>query len=236
MVKTKRKLAPRTPRNMIRANRRMNPSEKIRRPKARVPSERSRRSADYVKAYRNSLSTDQLYRSYAIATASTKWRCIIRSKGKPKKTGTVGRPSKHAFRPDNYEELLALIPECHRVKPTAIGQCAIYVPHDPSHCDSWTNAKVAGISRHKETNWILFEKPCVEYANPYVLLRTSSSLYVTSSDSPFRTQSGLIPISVVPSTSGVALDRLQGESSVRRGVLVCMCGEFSIGTSASLHV
>jgi len=175
MVKTKRKRAPRTPRNMTRANRKMNPSEKIRRTKARLPSERTRRNYHYVTAYRNSRTPDELYRYYAISAASQKWRCIIRSKGKPKKTATVGRPSTHAFRPDNYDELLDLIPKCHRVKPTGLGQCAIYLPHDRRRCDSWTYAKVAGLSRHKESNWVLFKKPCVENdANPYVAIDSTN--------------------------------------------------------------
>jgi len=172
------KRRPRTSGNMNRANRKLDPkpSEKIRKKKAPQPTERARRKRQNVEAYRNALSFDDLYRAYAISAASQKWRSIIKPKAKKKKMGCVGRPSTAAFRPDNYDELLNLIPQAHRTKPTAAGQKVVYLPHDRARCSAWTHAKAVSISRHKDSNWIIVRKPLSvdEGDNPYVAIDSTN--------------------------------------------------------------
>jgi len=173
------KLAPRTPGNMRRANQKKDPKprEKIRRKKAPRPSARSRQKQINMENYRASLTIDELHRHYAIAAASERWRKIVKGFSKAKKPlGARGRPSKIAFRPQNYTELLELIPLSHRAKPSCVGEKVIYVPHDSTNCSAWTHSKVVSIHRHKDANWILMKKPYAidDGENPYVAIDSTN--------------------------------------------------------------
>jgi len=103
----------------------------------------------------------------------------VRGSAKKRKLGSVGRPpAKLAFRPQNYKDLLELIPPCHRAKPTpqlqgstsstspTTAPCAH--PLDP--CQG-----LPSISRHKDSNWIVVRKPLpVENGNPYVAMDSTN--------------------------------------------------------------
>jgi len=176
--KKKLKLAARTPANMRRANLKKDPkpSEKIRNKKAPQPSERARQKRINMENWRASRTIDDTYRGQAIDTASQRWRKIIKALTKKRKPlGCRGRPTKIAFRPKNYDELLELIPLCHRGKPSAAGEKVIYLPHDSTTCTAWTHAKVVSIHRHKDANWVLVKKPfAVENENPYVAIDSTN--------------------------------------------------------------
>jgi len=177
-AKKREKRAPRSTKNMHRANQKADPKqcEKVRRKRPEQPTQTARRKRRNVQQYRASMTFDDWHRMYAIAAASERWRKIVRMSAKKKGKINFGRPSKIAFRPDNYEELLSLIPKANRSKPTAVGQSVIYVPHESTPCAGWTHAKVLSIHRHKDSNWIVVQKPLSveEGANPYLAIDSTN--------------------------------------------------------------
>jgi len=173
--RTKRRAA-RSSTNMRKVNQKAHPksNEKIRRKRAPQPTETSRRKCANTEKYRSCMTPDDWDRKYAIDTASERFRKLIKLKRKPR-TKTFGRPPKIAYRPKNYADLLSLIPQEHRMKPTAAGQQVIYVPHESTPCEAWVHAKVLSIHRHKDSNWIVVHKPIrCESVNPYLAIDSSN--------------------------------------------------------------
>ena len=102
----------------------------------------------------------------------------MRGSAKKRKLGSVGRPpAKLAFRPQNYKDLLELIPPCHRAKPTAAGQHVIYIPHDGAVCTSIGSMPRSSLpSRATRTlTGSPSGKPLsVENGNPYVAMDSTN--------------------------------------------------------------
>jgi len=179
MVKTpscSKRRAARCSKSMRKANQKTDPkaNEKIRRKRAHQPTENARHKCENTEKYRSCMTPDDWDRKYAIDAASERFRKLIKLKQKPR-TKTFGRPPKIAYRPKNYADLLSLIPQEHRMKPTAAGQQVIYVPHDSTPCEAWVRAKVLSIHRHKDSNWIVVHKPVrCDGANPYLAIDSTN--------------------------------------------------------------
>lgn len=176
--KTAKKRTPRTPRNMEKANAVQDPQKncRIRKKRPAVSTDRAFMKKEYMENFRRRRTFDELHRHNAIDAASEVWRKLAARKSCKKDHLGPGRPIKIAFRPDNYAELLSLIPKQHQIKPSSVRQDVIYVPHIRTPCGGWTRAKVLEVRRHKKTNWILMMKPLAveDGHNPYIAVDSTN--------------------------------------------------------------
>lgn len=174
MVKKKKKTVPRatrTPANLLRANRKLDPrpSEKVRSKCAPRRSKRALACRKNAQVYRNGLDGDGKKIVYAIETASARYRKCIKPSGVKKKkkivaaldNGIVRRNRQRlplSLRPSNFTAMLALIPTVYRHKPTVPGQQVIYLLHGPQCATQWERGTVASIRRHIDSNWVVVKK------------------------------------------------------------------------------
>jgi len=163
---------------MLKANSKFDPlkNEKIR-PKRRLPKTKLNKKKIFnTERHRANLTPDNLNVFYAISVASRRWRDTVREQKLPESERT------RSYRPENYPDLIELIPMQHRVKPTAAGQRVIYVLPQRKAMPGWIHAVVEHIRRHKESNWIVVRKPPGlprarlngENPNPYIALDSTN--------------------------------------------------------------
>lgn len=168
--------APRTSVNMRRANAMLDPpaNDRIRKQSTRPKTRANKRCSSNATKYRQYLSPNDLNIHYAISTASQRWRATVRDQKLPRKDRKG-----LSFRPDNYEELLRLIPEFYRSKPDTRGNRCIYVLPKPKPMTAWLHGVVEAVRRHKEGNWIIVRKPpgskrMYEDSNPYHAIHSTN--------------------------------------------------------------
>lgn len=150
--------------------------EKIRGKQPQPKTKLNKRKILNVARHRAAYSLDNWNVYYAIQAASQRWRATVREQELPEEEKT------RSYRPQNYADLLELIPKEVRTKPTAAGQRVIYVLPQRTAMEGWIHAVVEHIRRHKESNWIIVKKPPglprsrlnTENPNPYIALDSTN--------------------------------------------------------------
>ena len=210
MTKKKKKtvVKARNPTVLLRANAKLDPipSEKIRVKKAptKKPTKRAIQCRINSRLWRNGLDLDQKRLRYAIETASARYRKCIKPSGVNKKKEVkaalddgIRRRNRQreplSLRPCNFSELLALIPNVYRHRPTVPGQDAIYLLHGPKGATQWERGLVVAIRRHivgtrasgtVDSNWMVVLKnpPPAPDTNPYLAIDSTNVFLAPPND------------------------------------------------------